>query len=56
MKIGELIKHWRTVEHKSLRDLAPEIGTSVATLSRVERGELMDGHTLAKIFLWMTTK
>lgn len=56
MKIGNLIKSWRTIEQISLRDLAPEIGTSVATLSRVERGELMDGATLAKILIWMTSK
>lgn len=35
------------------RDLAERIGISAATLSRVERGEAMDGATLAKILNWL---
>jgi transcriptional regulator with XRE-family HTH domain len=38
----------------SIRDVAHSVGVSAATLSRIERGENMDGVTLAKIFKWLT--
>lgn len=36
-----------------VREAAKEIGVSHGTLSRIERGEAMDGNTLAKILLWL---
>ena len=54
MKLGELIRLWRNVERIGIRDLAKEIGVSHATLSRIERGENMDGRSLAKIIHWLT--
>jgi transcriptional regulator with XRE-family HTH domain len=56
MKIGELIKTWRDAERVTLRELAPEIGIPVPTLNRVEKGEPMDGRTLAKVITWMVAK
>ena len=54
MRAGELIRLYRNVENIGIRDFAAELGTSSATLSRVERGEAMSGETLAKILRWMT--
>lgn len=53
MRIGELIKLYRAFEDFNIRDFAKELEISSATLSRVERGENMDGKTLAKIMNWM---
>lgn len=36
-----------------IREVAAEIGISHGTLSRVERGEPMQGETLAKILAWL---
>jgi transcriptional regulator with XRE-family HTH domain len=35
------------------REAAKELGVSLSTLSRIERGEAMDGVTLAKILAWL---
>lgn len=53
MRLGEILWLWRRVSNITLRNLADEIGTSAATLSRIEHGEEMDGTTLAKILTWM---
>ncbi len=56
MKLGPVLRKYRLHAEKSLRELAAEIGVSSSTLSRVERGEEMDGETLAKIINWLTGK
>lgn len=38
---------------KGVREIAKEIGTSPATLSRVERGHLPDLETFGKICRWL---
>lgn len=38
-----------------MRSAAKDMGTSAATLSRIERGENCDGKTLAKIIKWLLT-
>lgn len=38
---------------RGVRDVAKEIGTSPATLSRVERGHLPDLETFAKVCRWL---
>lgn len=53
MRIGELLKIYRAMEGFGIRDFAAELGVSAATLSRIERGENMDGKTLAKIITWL---
>ena len=54
MRIGDLIKNWRTMEKKGQREVAAEIGIGVSTLCRIENGEMMDGAALAKIIAWAT--
>lgn len=53
MRLGQVIKRWRVMSEINLRDAAKMIGTSTATLSRIEQGENMDGKTLARIFEWL---
>lgn len=52
MIIGELLKAYRWKTERGIRDVAKEIGTSHGTLSRIERGENVDGRTLAKVLTW----
>jgi transcriptional regulator with XRE-family HTH domain len=38
---------------RGVRELATEIGISIATLSRIERGHAMDAATLMKVLNWL---
>ncbi len=53
MKLGEVIRRWRVVSERNVRDVAAEIGISAATLSRIERGQKMDGGSLALVLNWL---
>lgn len=53
MKLGEVIRKWRKMSDIGIREAAKEIGVSHGTLSRIERGEVMDGKTLVKILVWL---
>lgn len=53
MKLGQVLKEYRWALRKNVRAMAKEIGLSHATLCRVERGENMDGATLARIISWL---
>ena len=53
MILGDVIRRWRMWSELSIREVATMIGVSAATLSRIERGETMDGRTLAKIVTFL---
>lgn len=53
MRLGQILKRWRVMSELNLRTAAKMMGTSTATLSRIERGENPDGKTLAKILRWI---
>ena len=57
MKLAEVLKSYRWATHKTVRELAKEIGCSAATLNRFEdnRGEL-SGEVLAKILTWLLSR
>lgn len=48
-----MLKKWRFMSELSLREAAEEMGISTPTLSRIERGDSMDGTTLVKILHWL---
>lgn len=52
-RLGEMLRLYRTVGGLSLRELAPEIGISSATLMRIETGQAFDADTLLKLWTWM---
>jgi transcriptional regulator with XRE-family HTH domain len=52
-RLGEMLRLYRTVRNLSLRDVAPVIGTSPATLMRIETGQAFDADTLLKLWTWM---
>lgn len=53
MKLGNVIRKWRTSSDLTTAQVASEIGISISTLNRVEHCEPMDGKTLATILRWL---
>lgn len=53
MKLGEVLRRWRLMAERGLRDVGAEIGVSAATLMRIEQGHVPDGKTLAKLLAWL---
>lgn len=53
MMIGEVMLKYRQSKGLGVREVALQIGISHGTLSRVERGEKMEGDTLAKMLRWL---
>lgn len=53
MRLGKVIRYWRKMSDVGIREAAREIGVSHGTLSRIERGEAMEGATLAKVLGWL---
>lgn len=54
MRIGLLLRKWRLINDIAVKELAAEIGISVATLYRMENfGAHTDGVTLLKILNWL---
>jgi transcriptional regulator with XRE-family HTH domain len=46
--LGAMLTLYRAANHWTVRDLAPNVGISIATLSRIERGHAMDADTMLK--------
>ncbi len=53
--LANMLRCYLAMERLSIRDLAPRIGVSPSTLSRVASGTAMDADTLLKIVNWMTS-
>lgn len=53
MRLGQVIRKYRTMTELSAAELATEIGISAATLCRIEVGENMDGQTLRRVLEWL---
>ena len=51
--LGKMLVLYRAATGQTVRDLAPQIGISIATLSRIERGHAMDAETLLKVWMWL---
>ena len=53
MRLGLVRLAYRLNRRKTLREMAASIGTSAATLSRIERGLMPDAKTLTRILAWL---
>jgi transcriptional regulator with XRE-family HTH domain len=51
--LGEMLRLYRAVNKVTIRALAPQIGTSPATLLRVEQGKGMDAATFMRLLNWL---
>lgn len=52
-RLGAMLRLYRTVRGRSLRDVAPAMGISAATLMRVETGQACDAATMLKLWHWL---
>jgi transcriptional regulator with XRE-family HTH domain len=53
MRLGEMLRLWRTVRNLDQRTVAKEIGISAATLCRAEQGRSFDATSMAKVIAWL---
>lgn len=53
MRLGTVLRKWRTMEERTLREAAKEIGINHSTLTRIEHGEDCGSDTLATILVWL---
>ncbi len=51
--LGKMLRLYRMVRNLTLRDMAPQVGISHATLMRIETGQAIDAETLLKLWTWM---
>jgi hypothetical protein len=51
--ISQLLRLYMRVNEIGMRELGPEIGISAATVSRISRGESVDGLTMLKLINWL---
>ena len=56
MRLGTVLRKWRILDGRSIREGAKEIGTSPATLLRIEKEYPCDSGTLAAVLLWLIGK
>lgn len=54
--LGAMLVLYRAAQSWTVRDLAPQVGISFATLSRIERGHAMDADTMLKVWRWLIAK
>jgi transcriptional regulator with XRE-family HTH domain len=51
--LGQMLVLYRAARQWTVRDVAPRIGVSIATVSRFERGHAMDATTLLRVMNWL---
>jgi transcriptional regulator with XRE-family HTH domain len=51
--LGAMLALYRASRQWTVRDVAPQIGISIATVSRIEHGQTMDAATLLKLWAWL---
>ena len=53
MRLGQIIKKWRSMSELDLSSCSRQIGISTATLARLEKGHSPSGNTVKRILAWM---
>lgn len=53
MNLGHVLRKYRLMSELSVRSMAEVVGLNASTYSRLERGEIMDGDTLASVLRWL---
>lgn len=53
MRLSRILERWRYGAELTLKAAAEQIGIPLQTLSRIERGGVPDGETLARILVWL---
>jgi transcriptional regulator with XRE-family HTH domain len=52
-RLGEMLRLYRTMHQRTLREVAKECGISHATLMRIEHGQAFDAQTLLALWRWL---
>ncbi len=52
MRIGQIIADFRHLNRIEQKALADRIGISASVLSRIERGEAVQGESVVKLMTW----
>lgn len=53
MRLGEVLKGWRTNNKLTVRDAAKKLCIPSAVYHRIERGESCNSEALAAIIVWL---
>jgi transcriptional regulator with XRE-family HTH domain len=53
MRAGDTVSAWRTLERKSLREAAEEIGIPRGVLFRFETGKTIKAEHLTRLIHWL---
>lgn len=53
LRLGQMLRLYRTVRKLNMRDVAGEIGISASSLCRIENGKSCDMRSLGKLYAWM---
>jgi transcriptional regulator with XRE-family HTH domain len=53
MNISDVFRAWRHHEEMTLQQAADKIGLPIDTYRRIERGNGMEGYTLATLLRWL---
>ena len=56
LRVGSILRAWREKHDLTVRHFAPMIGVSIATLSRLERGEQIDAATQLKLIMFLFSR
>jgi hypothetical protein len=56
MRLGDVLRKWPWASDQEVRQAAAQMGISHGALSPIERGENIDGESLAKILTWLLSK
>jgi len=54
MRLGVVLRKYRIMEERTLRELGKEIGISAAAVLRIEQGRGCDAATFMKVLIWLT--
>lgn len=54
--LGRMLALYRTANGWTVREMAAMVGTSAATLSRLERNYAMDADTLMRLMAWLLSR
>ena len=56
MRLATMLRKQRILMEKTTREMAAEMGLTLSTYSRIERGEDMNGQALAKVLIWLLSE
>jgi transcriptional regulator with XRE-family HTH domain len=53
MNIAEVVRAWRHHHEMTLQQASEQVGLTLDTYRRIERGAALSGETQARIYVWL---